>query len=300
MSRTRNFIFTHNNYVSTDAYDTIDCRYIVYGKEIAPTTGTPHLQGFICFEEAKTLKSVIKKLPGAHLEAVRYQQQAIDYCKKDGLFTERGTPPISQEEKGKNEKRRWDDIRVAAEEGRDEDIPADIRFNSPRIIDYHRNKFLRSQHLNDTETPMLWYYGPSGSGKSRKAREENPDAFLKTCNKWWCGYVDQSTVLIEDFDKIHNVLVHHLKIWGDRYPFPAEVKGGSIKIRPKKIIVTSNYHPSEIWTEPSDLEPILRRFTVVEFPQGEAGVRAQPGASEASQVIPPKPWHYTYDQSNSK
>jgi len=295
MSRTRNFTFTHNNYVSTDAYDTIDCQYVVYGKEVGEQ-GTPHLQGFIRFKDAKTLKAAIKALKGAHVEIAITQQQAIDYCKKDGQFTERGQMPIEPKEKGRKEKRRWDDIRLAAEEGRDEDIPADIRFNAPRIIDYHRNKFLRSQHLDDTEEPMLWYYGPSGSGKSRKAREENPSAFLKTCNKWWCGYVDQPTVLIEDFDKIHSVLVHHLKIWGDRYPFPAEVKGGSIKIRPKKIIVTSNYHPSEIWTESSDLEPILRRFTVIEFPQGEAA-----GSGAAAPALPqPKPWHYTYDQSNSK
>jgi hypothetical protein len=73
-------------------------------------------------------------------------------------------------------------------------------------------------------------------------------------------------VLLEDFNnKKHDVLVHHLKICGDRYPFPAEVKGGSRTIRPEKIIVTSNYHPEEIWTESGDLDPILRRFKVTKF-----------------------------------
>lgn len=102
--------------------------------------------------------------------------------------------------------------------------------------------------------------------EKRKAREENPGLYLKIYNQWWDGYDHQEVVLLEDFNnKKHDVLVHHLKIWGDRYPFPAEVKGGSRTIRPEKIIVTSNYHPEEIWTESGDLDPILRRFKVTKF-----------------------------------
>ena len=59
-------------------------------------------------------------------------------------------------------------------------------------------------------------------------------------------------------------LADRLKVWADRYPFPGEIKGGRIEgIRPLKVIVTSNYTPEECFPNSNDLEPILRRFKVV-------------------------------------
>lgn len=113
----------------------------------------------------------------------------------------------------------------------------------------------------------IWYYGKTGTGKSYNARKDFPNAFLKISNnKWWDGYKDEPNVIMDDFDKSHNYMGYHLKIWADRYAFPCEIKGGGLNIRPRHIIVTSNYHPKEIWPEePSTLDPILRRFKIVRF-----------------------------------
>ena len=54
-----------------------------------------------------------------------------------------------------------------------------------------------------------------------------------------------------------------LKVWADHYPFIAEMKGRSVQIRPKHIIVTSNYSLEEIFKNPEDLEPLKRRFKQV-------------------------------------
>jgi hypothetical protein len=79
------------------------------------------------------------------------------------------------------------------------------------------------------------------------------------------NFGQEENVIIDDFDKIHHVLGHYLKIWGDRYGFTPEVKGSVTRARPKCVIVTSNYHPSDIWEDNKTLQPIMRRFQVIKF-----------------------------------
>jgi len=263
----RNFTITVNNPTEEDVtlLDTVPCKYIVYGNEVGES-GTPHKQGTIIFKSPKTLSAAIKSLPRrAHVEVCKHLFKSIEYCKKDGDVIERGEPPKTKEDQGNMEKERWANFISLAEQDRLEEIDPKDRVKHYRAAEYFRSEGAKKRRLEDTEERMEWYYGPSGTGKSRKARSENPAAYLKMCNKWWDGYADEDCVIIEDFDKKHDVLAHHMKIWGDRYDFLAEHKGGAKRIRPKKIIVTSNYHPKDIWTQVSDLEPILRRFKCVHF-----------------------------------
>lgn len=127
--RARNFCFTHNNYPNTDLEDNLPCRYICYGREIGES-GTPHLQGFVSFVNAKTLKQVIAMMPGCHIEVAKTVAAAINYCSKDGQFTERGERPQTQQEKGMvgkaREIERWQDALEHARCGNFEAIPADI------------------------------------------------------------------------------------------------------------------------------------------------------------------------------
>jgi len=283
-NKSRNWVFTKNNYAEedverflSDAFRaTPEVKYIGFSKEVAPTTGTPHLQGYICFGNAQRFNTVRTKLGGCHLEPMRGRiDQSEAYCKKGQAveqerWFEAGEAPMTQQQKGEGEKRRWADFTAAAKEGR----LSDIEESQPDLFVKYYNTMnrihqdaLKKKKLDDTTEKPLWLYGPAGTGKSRYARQTYPDAFLKMCNKWWDGYdvTRHEVAIIEDFDRCHGVLCHHMKIWADRYAFPAEIKGGSIMIRPKLIIVTSNYSPEEIWATPSDLEPIKRRFKIIRF-----------------------------------
>lgn len=68
--------------------------------------------------------------------------------------------------------------------------------------------------------------------------------------------------MLDDFSKEHKCLGSHLKNWADHYPFIGESKGGSSSIRPKRIIVTSNYHPSDIFEDDVTVQAIERRFKI--------------------------------------
>jgi len=284
MTKSRDFVFTINNYGDShlELLSAIQCAYVVYGKEVGDS-GTPHLQGYIRFNSQTSMKSAIKKIPGAHIEIKKGTcEQAIDYCKKDGVVYERGVKPVSQKTKGELNKRRWDDAFKAAQEGRFEDIPSDMR---TRYYSTYKRIYEDSQYKPEplTELQNEWRYGSTGTGKSRSAQEMYPDAYLKKANtKWWDGYTNQEVVIIDDFDKYHVQLGYELKIWLDHYPFQAERKGGSAMIRPKKIIITSNYHPKEIWEDLKTLEPVLRRVTLVNY----------------DDEVAPKPWHPSYEHYN--
>lgn len=284
--RSLGWCFTLNN-PEEDCLVTLveQAQYTIAGKEVG-ACGTPHLQGYCFFKTKKSLTQLKKYLPRAHWEPQRGSfEQAIEYCKKDGDWHEEGIPPMSRKRKGEVEQERWKKARVLAESGQLKEIDDDIyvRFYSS-LRNIQKDNSPMPADADDVTGEWLW--GPTGTGKSRFARDNNPGFYLKLCNKWWDGYRNEDCAILEDFDKSHSVLGHHLKIWADRYSFPAEIKGGKINIRPKKIIVTSNYHPSEIWgNEPQTLEPIERRFQIKHFTQNfytlgpEAPPRGLPSAA---------------------
>lgn len=245
--------------------------YLCCGREVA-STGQKHLQGYVQFLKRKRLTE-LKRLPDAgtvHWEVAKGDEvQNREYCSKecaDDEFFEYGEPKTVNN--GIREKKRWAAARSAILAGRVEDVDDQIficHYNA--LLHIARDYAKPSGDLDDV--CGVWYYGPSGTGKSRTARATygggTDRLYLKPVNKWWDGFRKglHENVLLEDVEPSHSVLGYHFKIWADRYSFPAEIKGSTIQIRPKKVIVTSQYHPDQIFQDPETLQAILRRFVLI-------------------------------------
>lgn len=93
--RARAFCFTWNNYDGVPTLATFggNARYLVYGHEVGDG-GTPHLQGYVYFNNAVSFSSVLRALPEAHFEIARGSfDQNLAYCTKDDNWEEEGERP---------------------------------------------------------------------------------------------------------------------------------------------------------------------------------------------------------------
>lgn len=97
----KKWCFTLNNWNDDEQQRIISVQndptfiYLVFGRE-SGDSGTPHLQGYVCFSHSLTRSQVKTKLGvhRAHLEVARGSPvQASAYCKKDNDFEEFGELP---------------------------------------------------------------------------------------------------------------------------------------------------------------------------------------------------------------
>lgn len=276
-TRSRGWCFTHNNYEEEhiNFYMATLCKYVIVGKEVAPTTNTPHLQGYIYFDNAKSFQWVKRVFPHAHLTPARgTTEQNYEYCKKGGDFLEAGTKPLSQAEKGLKGKEAHDAMWQLAIEGDYFKLPP----QSIKTWEYIHMKY-GPKPQDRPELINFWIYGRSGCGKSRYVRENYPSLYNKPMSKWWDGYAGEDAIVLDDFSPEHaKYLGYYVKIWTDHYTFNADIKGTMVNIRPAIVIITSQYTIEQCFTEdPKFTIAISRRFTVVKLApeDGEADLTAQ-------------------------
>lgn len=289
-ARNRGFTFTVNNYSDRDieSIKALDCKYAVVGYEVAPSTGTKHLQGYVYWQNAKTFTATKRLLPkGCHIEVARGSaDDNYEYCTKTGKhlvkdapvqeFFEVGTRPMSQKEKGQRGAEFWDSQKDLIEQGKVDQVDSKVLITHYGNVQKMAAAAATKRKLTNSNELAIWYYGPPGCGKSHYVREQYPDAYIKLSDvKWWDHYEQgvHDTVIIEDFHptKASLELLGQMKHWTDKYPFPVEIKNHVIKIRPKLVVITSNFHPLDIWPSEDLVLPLLRRLRIIKVTTQNGG-----------------------------
>lgn len=264
----RNWCFTWNNYdeASEELLQAMKTTWLIYEKENAPTTGTPHLQGATVFKDQKTFSALNrltkKKCIWAPMICPTFCSET--YCNKLNIAFESGRRPMSAKEIGKKEVDRWEEIRAQAKKGNLDAIPA-----AEYIRHYSTLKKIAADHAEDPKAlnhlDNEWIYSEeTGTGKSfpfEQMRDNEGTAFFKTNDKLWQGYKGEPVVVFDEFEPEDAHMLGWLKRWMGKGVIEAKVHFAHGKFRPKRIIVTSNHHPSAIWPK-QNLSALYRRMKI--------------------------------------
>lgn len=262
----KRWVWTLNNYVEPDDIKKIEqlaaeCTYLVYGFEVAPTTGTPHLQGYLELKQEKRVAFLRIYLPHAWIgfKAVRGSaEENRKYCLKIRERDKRkGTPPNDRyieygicPKLGEGQGKRTD-LDAAARLIKAQGLAALIEQHPGMYIHYANNfeKYAaKVEKARDFKTHVTVIIGPPRTGKSALAyRYPRPFAVPKPTgdNVWFDGFDNSihDTMLLEDFRG--NIKLDLLLTLCDRYQMQLPVKGKFTQMQAKHLVITSNRKPSE-------------------------------------------------------
>lgn len=264
--KARKFVFTDYR-ISEPIFAAQRMAYLAYGAE-QTASGQHHWQGMVIYQHPRTLNAVIKKWKPAHVELMMgTPEQARDYCKKEGKFTEHGNFP----EQGKR-----NDITEFVNQIMEGTLtPTDILMEHPTM--YHiygrtfiaaYDEFLRTR-FRTKMTKLIWIFGKTGKGKSNWAfKFFNPDTDYEWSddNGWWDNYRQQPKVIIDEFRG--QLKMNELLRLADRHPLSVSRRGRPpMPFTSETIIITSALKPSEIYCNLSEndrLDQFYRRATIYE------------------------------------
>jgi len=236
-----------------------DCLYGIFGEEVAPTTGTPHLQGYVHFKDGRSFDAMKKTIPRAKLIlASGSDLQNQTYCSKDhtGVY-EVGTPSVGQGFRT--------DLKEMTDKIKNKQITLeDLMFEYPEMyLRYSRSleKMFNAVMKPRTAPPIvIWRWGKAGTGKTRYCIEKHPSHYIKDGTPWWDNYNQQEAIIIDDFD--NNIPYRTLLRILDRYVYQGQVKGSYVQIDSPYIYITCEFPPDHFWCG-NELAQIERRITSV-------------------------------------
>lgn len=275
--------------------------FAIVGKEVCPTTGRPHYQGFIQFEGRKTLQQVSAFFVNLHphLEVARGTAAAnITYCTKETEFLRHGEP-----RGGQGRRTDIEGVLRAAENDEPQALydvwqshPAEMLRHHRAVETYHslyRKRKAQEAGFNEKRVVVLW--GATGAGKTRYATTHSDplDTFIlteTTTGWWWCGYDGESTVVVDEFTG--NMPLSMLLRILDGHPCSVAYKGGTHLLRASTIYLTSNLPPESWYPNCTDAHKaaLFRRINYIYrfygTPRNGLIVQEKPAEGAGDKLIP--------------
>lgn len=246
---------------------------MLFAKEVAPTTGTPHLQGYCELDRQTRFDTLVKQLPkGIHIEP-RFgtQDQAIKYIKAP---IDKPVPhPDDLCEVGEPRTQGTDVGRSALEEAREllrtrtSIDPNQHNIGTIKAYERLAKYWPNSRSYSDSELSRIWIYGPGRSGKTSTAYKLCADAgSIYKCDLfskgWFDGYDNHEAVIIDDYEPFDSTPEQFKLLLSvlDQYPLRVEVKGSSINWNPRIIVITSQFPPWKYYNKYNQPNPHLPEF----------------------------------------
>lgn len=283
-NRGTRWVFTEQNWSAIEEiknlFEILEMKYLIIGKEIAPTTGQQHLQGYFRLKDKKYRSTIMNQYHFDYLDIAKgSEEECDDYCKKGGDFEQLGEVIYKKEtanlKVSKDEKTRMmlNDL-VSMSKADFEAIHTYEAYHNRNKLDQW--ELTHCKHIlawnGELKDKNVWIYGPPKTGKSRWAysQVEADEMYIKNVNKWWCGFKPRETrcVIIDDWPMGCKGMLQFIKNWGDRYMFQGELKGSSVMIEPGRffLIVTANNSIEESFKglgTDDDIKAVKRRFKEV-------------------------------------
>lgn len=206
------------------------------------------------------------RLEGCHIDIARgTNEQATDYTKKDGnVVFEDGECPedkkTSTEKKGLTIR---DVEQMSMEELREQRASA-FRYIRDIKSEQINDRARANRHYKPIE--FHWYYGPTGTGKSRKAFEEGAYPVIYN-NGFFSDWGENRILVIEETrgEIPYAKLLQLADGYHGYYAF--NIKGGQRILDIDKLIVTSPLRPAECYPRQCEkrdsIMQLLRRITTM-------------------------------------
>jgi len=250
----------------------------IVGKEVGKS-GTPHLQCFFKFKDAKTGSAVQKFLGGKPTVQllIHSEWHNWNYCSKDAeILTQWGEKPA--EPATSNTHSDWDAIHAMVTEGKSlyqilDDMPHMTRYISA-IARLSAEVECRTQLDFRVGMQVTYLTGPAGVGKSRQIDAKHGEANVyRITNKKnpWDGYRGQPVVVFEEYRSGYGI--ETMLNWLDGYRLMLPCRYADRPARFTQVYLITNIDLHDQFRNTQELHhetwcAFLRRITrVVEFNQ---------------------------------